>query len=87
MQAALAIKNGLGIINDQYKAGAVDENDIMIIATAKVLGTDLVSDESAQPNPPASPASYRIPRVCLKPDVNVGCKNHRAYVKDSKKVF
>jgi len=87
VQAALGIKNGLGIVNDQYKAGAVDEADILIVATAKVLGIGLVSEESPQPTVPGNPANYRIPRVCQKADVDVECRNLRTYIKDSNHIF
>jgi hypothetical protein len=87
VQAALAIKADLGIVNDQYKPKAVDESDILTIATAKVLGVPLVSDESPQAQPPADLTKYRIPRVCLRPAVAVQCADVLQFIKASGKVF
>lgn len=63
LASALAFKNSLGIINDQYKSG-VGENDLFIIANAKEIGATLISNESIQNNLPTILANYRIPAVC-----------------------
>lgn len=48
LQKATSIKNLLGITEDDYHPKGVDENDLFIIATAKVLGFQLISDEGRQ---------------------------------------
>lgn len=63
---ALRIKNLLGIMNDQY-GGGVGENDLFIIATARIEGVELISDESKQPNVPDNMKNYKIPAVCSLP--------------------
>ena len=51
LQESLRIKDVLGIVGDKY-GGGVGENDIFIIATAYVVGKELVTDEGWQPIPP-----------------------------------
>jgi hypothetical protein len=70
---ALAMKAGLGIVGEQYHASGVDENDLLIIASAKHEGCELVSNEARQPSLPSMMARYKIPAVCLMPAVAVPC--------------
>ena len=52
LQGAMQIKNSLGIVDDNYHAKGVDENDLLIIATARANNAELVSDEAKQPGVP-----------------------------------
>ena len=72
---AMRIKGILCISNDGYHPKGVDENDIDIIATAKILGCTLVSNEAKQPSLPDRMPKYKIPSVCALPEVNVQCIN------------
>ena len=87
LMAALRIKGLLGIQNDDYHVKGVDENDLLIIATAKVARVSLLSDEGRQLKPPDIPKKMKIPAVCALPEVNVICKNFLQYLKGSGAVF
>jgi predicted nucleic acid-binding protein len=80
------IKRLLGITGDQYGSG-VGENDLLIIATARHHGFELVSNEREQPNLPPIKANYKIPAVCVMATVTVHCCSFLAYMKRSGRVF
>ncbi|HEG4445818.1 TPA: DUF4411 family protein [Aeromonas hydrophila] len=82
---ALHIKQLLGI-HEKYGSG-VDENDLLIIATAKVHICELVTDESLQLTPNKLKANWKIPAVCRMSDVNVTCTSFLNYLKKSGAVF
>jgi predicted nucleic acid-binding protein len=84
--AALAIQAALGIANGDYGTG-VDENDIFVIATAKVHNCTLISDEAVQAVPPLNLKKSKIPLVCSMPVASVSCKNFVAFFKASGAVF
>lgn len=63
MEAYLMAKR-LGIEEDDYHADGVDEKDLLIIASAKVRGHELVSNESVQNDLPKNIKRYKIPAVC-----------------------
>lgn len=86
MQEAKRIKGLLGIANDKYTTG-VGENDILIIATARLHTAELVSDEAKQPILPKVPSNRKIPAVCVMPTVTVPCINFIEYIKASGAVF
>ena len=86
LEEALRIQGLLGIQNDQY-GGGVGENDILIIATAKIEGVDLISDENKQPNLPENMKNYKIPAVCALPSVQVGSLNFLELIKNSGCIF
>ena len=86
LQDALRIKNLLGVIGDKYGTG-VDENDLMIIATARSAPARLISDEAAQPGKPKIMANYKIPAVCAMADIKVECANFLEFLKQSKVIF
>ncbi|WP_374486538.1 DUF4411 family protein [Zoogloea sp.] len=86
LQESLRIKGLIGIEGDRYGAG-VGENDILIIATASVLGKELVTDEEWQPTLPLNPLRYKIPAVCALPGVRVGWIDFLDYIKRSEAVF
>lgn len=83
---AQRIKTILGIIDDQYKTG-VGENDILIIALAKIRGRTLVSEERRQPILPPVMPNYKIPAVCAHHHVQVECVNFIEIIRASGIVF
>ncbi len=83
---AQKIKKALGIANDVYSSG-VDENDIIVIATAKALRRSLVSNEAKQLALPINRKKYKIPAVCALGAVGVPCDNIADYIRQSKQVF
>ncbi len=86
---AVRIKNILGIENDEYHPKGVGENDIIIIATAKVRKMSLVSNEGVQANPKSmtSMKKYKIPAVCDLPAVGVICVPLIKYIRSSGGIF
>jgi hypothetical protein len=87
LQTALRINNLLGIVGDRYTSGGVDENDILIIASACVRGELLVSNEEKQIRLPQNIARYKIPAVCAMTGVSVPCLNFIEYIRQSGAVF
>ncbi|MFZ2541638.1 MAG: DUF4411 family protein [Gallionella sp.] len=87
LQEAKRIKGLLGIVDDNYHAKGVGENDILIIATARLHGVELVSDEERQTNQPQVSAKRKIPAVCSMHTVSVSCINFIEYIKASGAVF
>ncbi len=83
---ALMIQNLLGIENDRYGAG-VGENDILIIASAKEHGHELVSNENRQNILPEDKKKYKIPSVCNMPQVGVICLSFIELIRRSGAVF
>lgn len=86
MQDALRIKLLLNIVGDNYRSG-VGENDLLIIATAREHGAELVSDERRQTDLPKELHNYKIPAVCFMAEVSVSCINFIEYLKRSDAVF
>lgn len=86
LQESLRIKVLVGIQDDRYGPG-VGENDILIIATAAILGKELVTDEEWQPNLPKNPLRYKIPAVCALTDPCVAWIDFLGYIKRSGAVF
>lgn len=84
---AMRIKELLGIVGDNYHAKGVGENDILIIATARAHGVELVSDEEKQPIRPQVISKSKIPAVCDMAGVSVTCINFIEYIKRSEAVF
>lgn len=80
------IKGLLGIVGDRFGAG-VGENDLFIVASAKLQGLELVSNESMQPALPRNMLNYKIPAVCSMPTVGVRCYSFLSCVKQSGQVF
>ncbi|MCK5875749.1 MAG: DUF4411 family protein [Alcanivoracaceae bacterium] len=83
---AMKIKAALGIADDNYGSG-VDENDIIIISTAKTKRTSLVSNEQRQPTLPPQMKRYKIPAVCSLRSVNVTCESLAEHIRQSRQVF
>ncbi|MDO8263471.1 MAG: DUF4411 family protein [Gallionella sp.] len=87
VQEAKRIKGLLGIVDDNYHAKGVGENDILIIATARLHGAELVSDEERQTNQPQVSSKRKIPAVCAMATISVSCINFIEYIKASGAVF
>lgn len=87
IRQAMSINALLEIKDDKYFGNGVGENDILIIATAKIMSIPLVTDESRQTNLPKVKGRYKIPAVCGLPEVGVTCNNFIEIVKKSGKVF
>lgn len=87
LQEAKRIKGLLGIVDDNYHPKGVGENDILIIATARQHGAELVSDEELQTNLPQISSKKKIPAVCTMLSVSVFCINFIEYIKASGAVF
>lgn len=60
---ALAMKAQLGIVGDKCHPNGVDENDLLIIASAKEEGYELISNEARRAALPTLPAKYKIPAI------------------------
>ena len=86
LSEALRIKELLEIREDSYAKG-VDENDLLIIATARIRGAELLSDELRQPSPDKLKKNYKIPAVCKLPEVSVESLNFVEYFKRSRETF
>ncbi|MCL1918741.1 MAG: DUF4411 family protein [Peptococcaceae bacterium] len=86
LQESYRIKGLLEIEEDNYGRG-VDENDLIIIATAKILNCELVTDEGFQANLPTHKYNYKIPAVCTMETVNVSWINFLRYLKRQGVIF
>lgn len=83
---AFRIKGLLGIEEDKYGSG-VDENDLIIIATARLSGCELVTNEAFQATPNKQKRNWKIPLVCNMNTVNVPWIDFLGYLKRSEAVF
>lgn len=87
VQDAKRIKGLLGIVDDNYHPKGVGENDILIVATARQHGAELVSDEERQTTLPQVSSKRKIPAVCAMQTVSVPCSNFIEYIKASGEIF
>jgi hypothetical protein len=87
LQDAQRIKRLLGITDDGYHPKGVGENDLLIIAAARSVNAELVSDEERQPTVPREPSKRKIPAVCAMPEVAVTHMKFVEYLKQSGAVF
>lgn len=87
LQEAMRIKRMLGISGDKYHPKGVDEKDILIIATARIWETELVSDEARQHMLPDKKTKMKIPAVCDLEGVGVPCVSFIELIKRSEMVF
>ena len=87
LNLAAEIKDLIGIEDDNCHPDGVDENDIILIATGKLLEHDVVSDEAEQKTPPQNPRRKKVPAVCATEGIDVQCKNFVRYFKDGGAVF
>jgi len=83
---ALSFKHLLGIQGEFYGNG-VGENDLLIVATARAVKADLLTDEARQPSVPLDRRKYKIPAVCALPEVLVKTLSFVEYIKRSQIVF
>ena len=86
LQEARRIKDLLEIEEERYGSG-VDENDLIIIATAKLRGIELVTNEAVQAVLPTQKRKYKIPAVCNMETVKTPSLDFLQYLKRSEAVF
>lgn len=84
---AFRIKALVGIEGDDYHRNGVGENDLFIVATARIHKAQLISEEGRQPEPPKNRRKFKIPAVCEMPDVRVVCLNFIEFLKGTDAVF
>ncbi len=77
----------IGVEADADHPNGVDENDVLIIASAKVRGAELVTNEGRQFGKQAEARKSRIPAVCDMPAVGVVTLNFLEYIQKSQQVF
>ena len=87
VQYAMHIKKLLGIDGDSYHPKGVGENDLFIIAAAKIHQAELVSDEKRQTALLKEPTKRKIPAVCAMKEVDVHCINFLEFIKRSDEIF
>jgi predicted nucleic acid-binding protein len=84
LQVALAYKGLINVVDDNYHPKGVDENDLLIIASARVHNAELVTNEARQPGAaPQIAAKRKIPAICQMPEVDVVSMNFREYFMSS----
>jgi predicted nucleic acid-binding protein len=87
VRLAMQIKHLIGVVDDKYHPKGVDENDLLIIASARQNGLELVSNEAKQNKLPDKPAKRKIPAVCAMPEVAVVCFDYLEFIKRSNAIF
>ncbi|BDI03312.1 DUF4411 family protein [Sphaerotilus microaerophilus] len=83
---ALRLKTLIGVDGERYNPKGVDENDLIIVASARLFGSELISNEARQAGQQV-PAKCKIPAVCAMAQVDVRCLNFLEYLKRSGRVF
>lgn len=88
IHVSLDLKSKLGIVDDNYHPKGVGENDLLIIASAKVNQRRLVTNEARQDtNLPSNPARYKIPAVCGLAGIDVPTLNFLDLLQESDQPF
>ncbi|MDI3491337.1 MAG: hypothetical protein PWP11_2614 [Thauera sp.] len=83
---AMRFKALLEIEEDRYGSG-VDENDLIIIATAKVNSCELVTNEAFQSSANKQKRNWKIPAVCNMDTVHVEWISYLDYLKRTGAIF
>lgn len=65
-QMAYSLSDKLGIVGNKYHPKGINYNDLLLIATAYVRQSDIITNEEEQSDLPVNPARYKIPAVCAK---------------------
>lgn len=86
LQLANLIKEYLDIEEEDYGTG-VDENDLYVIAAAKLASEVLLTTEARQTHLPTKKKNYKIPAVCELEDVQVAHQNVRELIVASNEIF
>lgn len=84
---AVEIKGLIGVVNDRFHPKGVDENDVLIIATARCADLDLVTHEGRQTLLPVDMKKYKIPAVCGLTQVNTNCLSVIEFIRSSGRIF
>lgn len=87
LREAVRISHLHGVKDGKYHVKGFDENDAIIMATAKVLNVSLLSNEEKQPNIPPNLARYKIPLVCSHPSISIQCLSFLDYIRSSGATF
>lgn len=87
LRSASEIKTMLEIEEESYGTG-VDENDLIIIAAAKIEGDIVLTQESRQAfDPNRKKKNFKIPAVCELPEVSVSHQTVREWIQASGETF
>lgn len=86
LRQANEIKDLLEIEEEEFGSG-VDENDLFVIATAKIEAETILTTEARQNNLPQKMKNYKIPAVCEMDQVSVPHLNVREWILASEEVF
>ena len=87
VQIAGQLKAALNITHEAYNPNGVDENDLLIIASAKDAGVQLVSNERKQASLPIDRPKYKIPAACAVLNPPVPCEDFLDFIRASGKEF
>ena len=87
LREALRISHLHGVKNGKYHTKGFDENDAIIMATAKVLNGSLLSNEERQPNIPNDVTKAKIPLACSHSSISINCLNFLEYIRSSGVAF
>ena len=88
LQDAMRVKVLIGVVDDGYHSKGVDENDLLIITTARAMHCELISEEARQPTLSRNePTKRKIPAVCAMDGIDVTCINFIEYLKSSQAIF
>lgn len=82
-QEAFSIQQWLGGTGARKNQKGVSENDIFLIAAAKIRGMSIIANEAPQAAPPKKRQNYKIPLVCSQEENSVPCRSFINFVKNS----